>query len=349
MTTTSTRAILAVFAVLPVIAAAALPGANGVEIVRKDADRRIDVLIDGQPFTSYLWPTSVKKPVLYPIRSAKGTIVTRGVPLEPRAGERMDHPHHVGLWFNYGDVNGIDFWGNSDAIPEKDRGKEGSIVQRAIVSATGGGTGEITADSDWVLADQSVLLKQRTIYRFSGDATSRTIDLDITLTAQDTRAVFNDTKEGMLGLRVARSLEAPSTEPEIFTDAAGRPTTVPKLDNSGVTGSYLTAAGKKGDAAWGTRGKWCLLSGLIGQEPVTIAILDRPGNPGYPTFWHARGYGLFAANPLGQKTFTDGKMTMNFTIEPHQSARFQYRIVVVTGTPAAEGVESLWTTWASSK
>ena len=199
------RAIMAALAVLPVVAAAALPGSNGVEIVRKDADHRIDVIVDGQPFTSYLWPASVKKPVLFPIRSAKGTIVTRGVPLEPRPGERMDHPHHVGLWFNFGDVNGIDFWGNSDAIPEKDRGKEGTIVQRAIVSATGGAKdGEITADSDWVLPDKSVLLTDRTIYRFSGTSSSRTIDLDITLTAQGTRAVFNDTKEGMLGLRVAR-------------------------------------------------------------------------------------------------------------------------------------------------
>ena len=350
MSTTSVRTAVVALVVLPFIAIATRAARDGVEIVRHDADQRIDVIIDGQPFTSYLWPSTLKKPVLFPIRSAKGTIVTRGVPLEPRPGERMDHPHHAGLWFNYGDVNGIDFWGNSDAIPEADRGKEGTIVQRAIVSATGGAkTGEITADSDWVLPDKSVLLTQRTIYTFSGDATSRTVDLDITLTAQGTRAVFNDTKEGMLGLRVARSLEAPSTEPEIFTDAAGHPTTVPKLDNTGVTGSYLTAQGKKGDAAWGTRGKWCLLSGTVAQEAVTIAILDRPGNPGYPTFWHARGYGLFAANPLGQKTFTEGKMTMNFTIEPHQSARFQYRIVVVTGTPGAEGVEALWSTWSSSK
>lgn len=350
MSTTSVRAIMTALAVLPVVAAAALPGSSGVEIVRKDADQRIDISIDGQPFTSYLWPASVKKPVLFPIRSAKGTIVTRGVPLEPRPGERMDHPHHVGLWFNFGDVNGIDFWGNSDAIPEKDRGKEGTIVQRAIVSATGGAKeGEITADSDWVLPDESVLLTDRTVYRFSGTSTSRTIDLDITLTAQGTRAVFNDTKEGMLGLRVARSLEAPSKEPEIFTDAAGHPTTVPKLDNTGVTGSYLTAQGKTGDAAWGTRGKWCLLAGTINDEPVTIAILDHPGNPGYPTFWHARGYGLFAANPFGQKTFTEGKMApLNFTIEPHQSARFRYRIMIDSTKAGAPEIEGAWTTWTAA-
>ena len=104
----------------------------------KEAERRVDVTVDGQPFTAYVWPTSLKKPVLYPIRTAKGTLVTRGFPLEPRPGERVDHPHHVGLWFNYGDVNGIDFWNNSDAIPAEQRPKMGTIVHQAIAVAKGG-------------------------------------------------------------------------------------------------------------------------------------------------------------------------------------------------------------------
>ena len=106
-----------------------------VDVVRKDAERRVDVLVDGKPFTSYIWPTTLKKPVLFPIRTARGTLVTRGFPLEPRPGERVDHPHHVGLWFNYGDVNGIDFWNNSDAIPVADRHKMGTIVHRDISNA----------------------------------------------------------------------------------------------------------------------------------------------------------------------------------------------------------------------
>ena len=106
------------------LAAQAGPAAR-VEVVRKEADRRVDVLVDGKPFTSYIWPTTLKKPVLFPIRTAKGTLVTRGFPLEPRAGERVDHPHHVGLWFNYGDVNGIDFWNNSDAIPAGRQAQDG--------------------------------------------------------------------------------------------------------------------------------------------------------------------------------------------------------------------------------
>ena len=100
--------------------------------------RRVDISIDGQPFTSYIWPATLKKPVLYPLRTAKGTIVTRGYPLEPRPGERIDHPHHVGLWFNYGNVNDFDFWNNSYAIKKEDAHKMGKILQRKIVAATSG-------------------------------------------------------------------------------------------------------------------------------------------------------------------------------------------------------------------
>src|SRR5437763_11753483 len=85
-----------------------------VTVTRDDSARRVDVSVDGKPFTSYIYPSSLKKPVLFPLRSAKGIVVTRGFPLEPRPGERADHPHQVGAWFTYGDVNGIDFWGYAD-------------------------------------------------------------------------------------------------------------------------------------------------------------------------------------------------------------------------------------------
>ena len=99
------------------------PAASGVEVKVNEAAKRVDVTIDGKPFTSYIWPATLKKPVLYPLRTAKGTLVTRGFPLDPRKGERVDHPHHVGMWLNHGDVNGLDFWNNSDAI-KADAGAE---------------------------------------------------------------------------------------------------------------------------------------------------------------------------------------------------------------------------------
>ena len=307
-----------------------------VDVRVDEAGQRVDVSIGGRPFTSYIWTGAVKKPVLYPIRDAHGTLVTRGWPIDPRPGERIDHPHHVGLWLTYENVNGVDFWNNSDAIKPADAPKMGTILHRRIVSATGGERGELVTESDWVLHDGTTLLHERTTYGFSGDATSRTIDRTTTLTALDRRVTFDDAKDGMLGLRVARQLELPSTKAEAFTDISGRKTDVPKLDNTGITGDYTTSEGRKGNDAWGTRGRWCLLTGTIGADTIAIAILDHPSNPGYPTYWHARDYGLFAANPLGQKVFSKGRETLGFALDPKQSVTFRYRILIVDGglTPA---------------
>jgi len=305
--------------------------ADHVHLAVDESGRRVDVTIDGKPFTSYIWPATVKKPVLYPIRDAHGTLVTRGWPMDPRPGERVDHPHHVGLWLNYENVNGVDFWNNSDAIKPSEAPKMGTILHRRIVQATSGERGNLITESDWVLHDGRTLLHERTEYVFAGNASSRTIDRITTLTALDKRVSFDDAKDGMLGMRVARQLELPATKAEVFTDISGRKTDVPKLDNTGITGNYVTSEGKQGNDAWGTRGRWCVLTGRIGSDTMSIAMLDHPKNPGYPTYWHARDYGLFAANPLGQKIFSNGKEALGFALEPKQSVTFRYRIWIVDG------------------
>jgi hypothetical protein len=316
---------------------AALRAARRVQIVANEAGRRVDVTVDGQPFTSYIYPDRLKKPVLYPLRTAKGTLVTRGFPLDPRPGERVDHPHHVGLWFNHGDVNGFDFWNNSDDIKADRAPKMGTIVHRRVGRISSGDKqGELDVETEWIGGDGAPLLRETTRFVFGGDATSRTIDRITTLTALDKRVVFRDNKEGVLGIRVARALEQPADKPEVFIDAAGQPTKVPVLDNVGVTGLYVSSEGLKGDAVWGTRGRWTMLGGTVGSEAVTIAILDHPSNPGYPTHWHARGYGLFAANMLGEKVFPNGAKELNFTLEPRTSVTFRHRIVILgAATPGA--------------
>ena len=308
-----------------------------IRVVANEGHRSVDVFVDGKPFTAYIWPEKLAKPVLFPLRSAKGTVVTRGYPLEPRVGERVDHPHHAGMWFNYGNVNGFDFWNNSEAIKAADAPKMGNIRHRAItLTKSGPDHGELEIDADWISGQQQILLKEHTRFVFRGGPDFRSIDRVTTLLALDEKVVFYDDKEGVLGMRVTRALEAPSDKAEVFTDADGHPTTVAKLENTGVNGVYLTSERKKGDDAWGTRGQWCHLSGQVDGEPVTIAILDYPGNPGFPTYWHARGYGLFAANPLGQKIFSNGKQELNFSIAPHHSVTFQYRVLISSelATPA---------------
>src|SRR5277367_1391517 len=181
--------------------------AERISVVANEQERRVDIAIDGKPFTSYIWPSTLKKPVLYPLRTAKGTVVTRGYPLEQRAGERVDHPHHAGLWFNYENVNGLDFWNNSDAIKPADAPKMGTIVQRAIVSAKSGSRqGELDVEAEWVTFEKKVLLKEHTHFVFRGGADFRSIDRVTILSALGEKVSFPDSKDGMLGLRVIRAL-----------------------------------------------------------------------------------------------------------------------------------------------
>jgi methane monooxygenase PmoA-like len=304
------------------------------------AERRVDVTVGGKPFTAYVWPERLAKPVLYPIRTARGTLVTRGFPLDPRPGERVDHPHHVGLWFNYGDVNGVDFWNNAETLPKEQQAKMGRIVHKAISSTkSGAGVGELVVDADWIMPDGSVALHERTRFVFRAEGDTRSIERDTELTAGDKPVAFPDNKEGVLGLRVARGLEQPADKPEIFTDASGKPTAVPVLDNTGVTGSYTSSEGLTGDKVWGTRGRWCALAGTVEGEDVVLLVLDHPKNPGYPTYWHARGYGLFAANPLGQAALSNGKETLNFTLQPKARTTFRHRLLVLPGPLSKEGAE----------
>jgi len=307
---------------------------KGVQVVADEAHRRVDITINGKPFTSYIWPTSLKKPVLYPLVTEEGVTVTRGYPLERRPDERVDHPHHAGLWFNYGNVNGYDFWNNSDAIKPEARSKMGSITQTKIVSTKSGSErGELVVESVWITGEGQRILDQTTSYVFQRRGHDRIVEQTLTLKALD-RAVFKDDKEGLLGMRVARWLESPEEKGGTFMDANGNPTEVAAAPAGAnpATGIYLTSEGAKGGAAWGTRGRWCSLTGTDGNHTVTIAIFDDKNNPGYPTYWHARGYGLFAANPLGRNIFAPKEAPFNFTLEKGQSATFHYRVVLFSRT-----------------
>jgi hypothetical protein len=297
-----------------------------VEVTEKSES--VDISIDGQPFTSYIYPEAIKKPVLFPIRTPEGTIVTRSYPLLPKAGERVDHPHHVGLWLNYGKVNGLDFWNNSEAISEDKRDHYGTIRHREILETKSGEVGQLKVAADWLTPDNKKLLDETTTFSFFKKEDAYVIDRVTTLTAEEQPVAFDDNKEGMIAIRVTRELEHPSDKPDKFTDANGNATEVEKMDNEGVSGKYFSSEGVSGTEVWGTRAEWVNLVGTIEEEEVSIIIMDHPDNVGYPTYWHARGYGLFSANPLGQKVFSKGEEELNFALEPQESVTFRYRIVI---------------------
>jgi hypothetical protein len=300
-----------------------------VEFVK--GNHRIDILIGKKPFTSFLYPDTLEKPILYPVYASNGTIVTRGFPLIPLPNDPTDHPHQMGIWFNHENLNGLDFWNNSYAIPAEKKHLYGWIKTDAILQVKGGEKGVLIFHANWTNQQNQILAEEKTTLEFSGTDHQRIIDRVTTLTA-DTDLLFKDAKDGLLGFRLAHALQIPTDQDQKFTDDKGNVTIVKAGTDKLPNGTYLTSEGKTGDSAWSTRARWCKVYGKMDNDSITIAIIDHPSNVNYPTFWHARGYGLFAANPLGANIFTNGKSSTNLKVKKGESVTFRFRIVINEGT-----------------
>ncbi len=305
---------------------------KNVKLVRVDDKNRVDVYIGDKLFTSYQYPENIEKPFLYPVFSPNGSVITRGFPVEPRKGERVDHPHHIGIWFNHGNVNGLDFWNNSSAIPADRKDEYGHIVHQKIVKAKSGKTGTLEVFSLWKDNKGNSLLSETAKYIFSGDTDTRTIDHVSTLTALNGPVTIADNKEGLFAIRVDRAFEMPTKEALIFTDEKGNLTTVKTTENEGVTGMYTSGNGLSGDAVWGTRNDWVLLSGIKDNVKITFGIFDNPKNPGYPAYAHARGYGLFSVNNLGQNAYDPKKEKVSYKLEKGESMTLYHRFYIKSGS-----------------
>lgn len=303
---------------------------NGADIKNNKAKRTADITIAGKPFTTFVYTDTMEKSFLYPIYAPNGTVITRGFPWNPQPGDPVDHPHHIGLWFNYENVNGLDFWNNSFAIAPEKKKQYGWIKTQTVEPYKDGNGQSLKTTANWTNQEGKVLLTESTIFKFQERDGIYMIDRMATLTAVEDISM-PDVKDGMLGLRVAHELELPIKQTKEYKDDKGIVTKVTANKDETVTGNYITSSGKEGDAAWGTRGNWCMLYGKKGADTISIVIIDHPQNPGYPTYWHARNYGLFAANPLGQKVFSEGKETLNFKLAKGESATFMYRVLIASG------------------
>lgn len=297
-----------------------------VEFKNKEADKKVEVYVDGKFFTTYIYPDNMEKQSLYPIVSASGKAITRGYPLNPRSFERTDHPHHVGLWLNFGDVNGLDFWNNSFAIKAEEKHKYGTVKFKKIVSENPK-KGELVTASEWVDVNNKVLLHEETTFTFAGSDNLRTIERTSKLTAVQ-EATFKENKEGLLGLRLDRAFEEPATKPEKFLDANGIETEVPVLNNDGVNGVYRNAEGISGGAVWSKRSPWVALRAEKEGEILTVVILDNPKNPNYPAWSHARGYGLFATNNLGGRVFDKNATEVKVVMKPGEAIVFKHKVII---------------------
>jgi gluconolactonase len=278
-----------------------------VEFVERPGS--IDVLAGGQLLTTYRYDDPLTKPVLYPVRTLSGVPINRAYPLEKIEGETRDHPHHIGLFFTYDEVNKIGFWNTTNRPPQ--------IKHIETKEMKGGsGSGRLATVLQWLdLKDQPVLEEQRSM-TFTARENEYWIDFNIRLAALDKTVEFEDTKEGMFALRVAEWLkeEAPGT------------------------GHYTNSEGAQSEkGVWGKRARWVTLQGEHDGKTIGVAIFHHPASVNYPTFWHARGYGLFAANPLGQEAFQKGlkekdPKPFHLTLKPGESALFGFRVLVYEGT-----------------
>ena len=304
---------------------------TGFSIEEKKDKKEVEILFNNKLLTAYCYYDSSRKPVLFPVNTVDGITVTRSYPFKTVSGERTDHPHHTGIWLNYESVNGLDFWNNSTAIEIAKRNQYGTIVHQKIINKkTKGNTASLTATAIWIRSDNKILMHEHTTFNFSVNKNDFIIDRITTLTAADTTVIFKDVKDGMFAIRVARELELPSKEKSSFIDDKGNITNVPP-SGADVTGMYYGSTGLKGDSVWSSKGNWVMLTGKKDGKEITIGIIDHPRNVGYPTYWHARGYGLFAANPLGRKVFSNGKEELNFSLQPGKSVTFRYRVIIHSG------------------
>ena len=315
--------------IVAILAASAL--SQTVTLIDRSSESRIDVMVDGRLFTSYRWGGDFYRPALYPIMSPGGHFITRGYPFETRDGDTIDHPHQVGCWLAYANVDGIDFWNSSKFRTAKEMEKMGRVVHKRLVSKRTSRHGAVlVTEADWVKPTGEIVLTEKTRYRFRAHGAGRRIDRETTLTAASGDVIFGDNKDGFFGLHLASELEqADQTDAKITSAkgviSTGRP---PELLSGKFWNSERRHAEKE---IWGTRGRWAAVSGQMGTESVTVAIFDHPLNPLSPTRMMVRGYGLFALNPFGQKQFDSSLEERQFVLDKGKSLRFRYRVLLVSG------------------
>ena len=303
----------------------ALPAGAQVTLTRSPEQIAVD--IDGKPFTVfYIAGKDLNRPYLHPLRAASGRIVNRSFPAGQLPGETTDHPHHAGLFYGHGDVNGYNYWAIENVpTPASDaRATMGRIVLKDVASVKSGKeSGSVDVVFNWLKPDGTLLLTETRRMIFHSHPELRIIDFDFDLAAVD-EVVFRDTKEGTFALRVATPLE----EPAPGSGASGPPR----------TGKLRNAQGGETEAAvWGKRSEWVDYSGQLEGERVGIVMMDHPANPRHPTYWHSRGYGLHSINPFGVSDFLNDK-TQNgsLTIPRGGHVRFRYRVIIHPGaSPAA--------------
>ena len=294
------------------------------EVTVARVDYGVVVKIDGQPFAEYRIRSGAK-PIVWPIYGPAGVPLTRDFPMKESPGEAHDHPHHRSFWLTYGDVNGVNFWGEHVA---GDKEKIGATVHREFVKVEGGPQGVIVARNDWIAPDGKKQCEDQRRLTFAADGDVRWIDFDATITASNGPVHFGDTKEGGFGIRIAETI---------------------KVDAK-LGGRIVNSEGQSDAGAWGKRAAWVDYHGPVGGQTVGVAILNHPSSFRYPTYWHVRTYGLFTANPFGVRDFTgDTKSDGSYELPSGKSLHLRYRLILHNGDEKEGRIAKFFAAYAKEK
>jgi hypothetical protein len=284
----------------------------------RETPGKIEISIDGQPFSNLYYGSNWAKPFLHPLRSVSGVVVTRGYPVEQIEGENKDHKWHHGLWYAHGDINGVDFW--RDLGPEK----TGRMVVKAKPKIDGH---SLAVDTNLVTPEKKVLGTVSEVFRFARSGSNHVVDVHVSVRAD--RGIplkMGDTEEGAFGLRLADEFR----------------------EERGV--AMTNSAGQSGRKIWGKRAKWVDYSTTIKGEKLGVIVLDHPSNPKHPTYWHARHYSLCSANPFGEKDFEKDKTRDgSVSIPAGGTLDFRYRVVIHPGGIEAIDPEKLFHEFEGAK
>jgi hypothetical protein len=276
-------------------------GTQGPNVVisHEQATAAYNVTVGGKPFTAYRYGKEFPdKPVFYPVMSPNGARVNREYPMVTGvAGESADHPHHQSLFFTYDEVNGTNFW-NPEQTGRRIVHVSTRVVQNSLISQL-----------NWDDKDKKTVLGETKIVTFSGGSDVFVMDHDITLRAA-VPVTMGDTKEGAFGIRLNDTLK-----------------------ENGGSGRYINAEGLETAAkVWGKTSPWVAIRGVVkdagGEKPVTVAIYAKPGGLNFPPYWHARDYGLFAANPFARKGYDPAAPERITTLAMGEQLNVRFRVAV---------------------
>ena len=248
----------------------------------------------------YVTDPKYPKPFLFPVLAPGNVPVTRGYPIEPGTpGGSNDHIHHKSVWFCHGDVipegiplkiassdkngKGVDFW--SETADKDGTKRHGQMTCTRIGTPKSVGKGHVRIDThnDWLTPGGVKILDEDRVIHFLDRPEGRLFVFDITLHASVCPLRFGDTKEGSFGIRTHDALRPSEKTGAVVTTAEGTSIAPPAKDNLSI---------------WGKPSAWVDYSGTVDGKAVGVAVFDHPSNP--PASWHARAYGLNAANPFGR-------------------------------------------------